>query len=223
MVRTISGFLIAALSLILTGQVLAQSGQVTVVTPAAPGQAAGEGARPDGQVGKRGSKPKYVVPLPAEYQAKDKNGDGQIGLYEWDRSKYAEFFKLDKNGDGFLTPQELSPKSLAAGNRMKIGPSGEKDALPNPGNLIAYNQKIGETMTFSVTGRTGGTVWGSGPYTTDSELATAAVHAGILKDGETGPVRVTIVASPPDFAESTANGVSTGNWTQPFAAAFTVR
>ncbi len=59
-------------------------------------------------------KSKFVRNLPPEYMARDKNGDGQIGLYEWDRAKYAEFAKLDKNGDGFLTPAELAPKG--AGN-----------------------------------------------------------------------------------------------------------
>jgi hypothetical protein len=38
----------------------------------------------------------------------DLNKDGQIGLYEWDRAKYAEFFALDKNRDGLLTPQEVA-------------------------------------------------------------------------------------------------------------------
>lgn len=48
--------------------------------------------------------------LPEEYRALDKNGDGQIGLYEWNRAKFAEFRKLDKNNDGFLTPKELGAK-----------------------------------------------------------------------------------------------------------------
>lgn len=52
----------------------------------------------------------YVPALPSEFNARDKNGDGQIALYEWDRKKYSEFAKLDKNGDGFLTPAELLPK-----------------------------------------------------------------------------------------------------------------
>ena len=55
-------------------------------------------------------KGRYVPELPAEFSARDKNGDGQIALYEWERKKYAEFAKLDKNGDGFLTPTELMPK-----------------------------------------------------------------------------------------------------------------
>lgn len=54
----------------------------------------------------------FVPELPEEYSARDKNGDGQIALYEWDRKKYTEFAKLDKNGDGFLTPTELMSKEM---------------------------------------------------------------------------------------------------------------
>lgn len=58
---------------------------------------------------KKSAKPKERVTkdLPADYRDKDKNGDGQIGLYEWDRKAFAQFFALDRNGDGFLTPDEL--------------------------------------------------------------------------------------------------------------------
>ncbi len=64
-------------------------------------------------------KPKSRVTkdLPEDYRERDKNGDGQIGLYEWDRQAFAKFFELDRNGDGLLTPDELvaPPKSEAAG------------------------------------------------------------------------------------------------------------
>ncbi len=58
---------------------------------------------------KKSAKPKTRVTqdLPADYREKDKNGDGQIGLYEWDRKAFAQFYALDRNGDGLLTPDEL--------------------------------------------------------------------------------------------------------------------
>ena len=54
-------------------------------------------------------KPKVRVTkeLPDESRERDKNGDGQIGLYEWDRKAFAKFQELDRNADGFLTPNEL--------------------------------------------------------------------------------------------------------------------
>jgi hypothetical protein len=176
--------------------------------------------KPEATPGRRG-KSRMVPTLPKEYEARDKNGDGQIGLYEWDRAKYSEFVKLDKNGDGFLTPAELNAKGNVFGARTKGGML-EKDALPNPGNLLAYGQKIGESFTFSVVGRTSAAVYGTGTYTGDSDLASVAVHAGLLKDGEKGVVTVTIVETPNQFTGSTANGITSNSW-QAYPTAYTVR
>ena len=171
--------------------------------------------------GRKGSKGRMVPTLPKEFASLDKNGDGQIGMYEWERSKYAEFIKLDKNGDGFLTAQELGAKGLTIAGRVR-GSVSEKDALPSPGNLSAYAQKVGETFAFSVTGRIGGSIFGTGTYTTDSDLASAAVHAGVLKDGEKGVVQVTIVEPPNQFSGTTANGITSSSW-QAYPGAYTVR
>ena len=162
-------------------------------------------------------------PLPKEYQAYDKNGDGQIGLYEWERSKYAEFKRLDKNHDGFLTPQELAVKvSATAVAVASTDPAGTKEATPNPGNLEAYNGMIGQSVMFAVTGKVEGQVIGAGTYTTSSDLAAAAVHAGLVKAGEMGTVTATFVESPKSYKGSVANGVTSIDGPE-FTAAFTLK
>ena len=66
---------------------------------------------------KRKPQPRLTVDLPTKFSEVDKNKDGQIGLYEWDRAKFKEFFALDQNNDGFLTPRELT-----AGNPVTPSP-----------------------------------------------------------------------------------------------------
>ncbi len=159
-------------------------------------------------------------PLPDQYQALDKNKDGQIGLSEWDRTKYAEFRKLDKNRDGFLTPKELAatvvtvaaapaaPGSAVPGNSGDPNGPNATGELENPGNLTGYRDQVKMSYTFKVTGKVGGSVWGTGPYAVESDLAATAVHAGVLKDGITGNVVVTILDSVDRFGGSAANGVT---------------
>jgi len=58
--------------------------------------------------------PRVTVDLPEAWKAADLDKDGQIGLYEWDRKKYKEFFALDTNRDSLLTPREISRASEAS-------------------------------------------------------------------------------------------------------------
>jgi hypothetical protein len=83
------------------------------------------------------------------------------------------------------------------------------NALPDPGNLNGYQGQIGKVHTFRVTGNAGGGhVWGTDTYTLDSNLATAAVHAGLLKPGQTGTVRVKVLGPLGAYAGSVRNGVN---------------
>jgi hypothetical protein len=83
------------------------------------------------------------------------------------------------------------------------------DVEAAPDSLMTLQGNIGKTYRFRVTGNVNGSVWGSDVYTTDSPLATVAVHAGVLKPGQTGVVKVTFVAPPAFFTGSTKNGVTT--------------
>jgi len=83
---------------------------------------------------------------------------------------------------------------------------------PGPENLVAHQQHLGKTFYFEVTGSTVGTVWGTGIYTNDSRLATVAVHAGILRNGQKGVVKVTILPGQGGYQGSFSNGVTSNNY-----------
>lgn len=88
-------------------------------------------------------------------------------------------------------------------------------AMEDPGNLVAYRNLLGSTLSIRVTGSTDGAIWGSGPYSDDSAVAVAAVHAGLVAPGETAVVRVMIAGPQSGFIGADMNGVSSndyGSW-----------
>ena len=66
----------------------------------------------------------------------------------------------------------------------------------------------GTTFYFRVTGALAGSIWGTDIYTADSNLAAAAVHAGVVTPGETAVVRVTVMPPLAHYQGSTRHGVS---------------
>ncbi len=98
-----------------------------------------------------------------------------------------------------------------------------KNVQPDPGNLTNLQNEVGKTFYFRVTGAVNnGTVWGTDIYTSDSPLAMAAVHAGVLKAGQTGVVKVEIVPGQASYAGSTQNGVTTQDY-GPWPGAYRVK
>lgn len=58
-------------------------------------------------------------------------------------------------------------------------------------------------------------VWGSNPYTTDSNLEQAAVHAGLIAVGQTATIRKTLVGTVSSYTSTTAHGITSnayGAW-----------
>lgn len=66
-------------------------------------------------------------------------------------------------------------------------------------------------LTCTCAGGGGGTVWGSDLYTDDSDICTAAVHAGAIP-ASGGTVRVIAEAGMESYSGSTRNGVTTSNY-----------
>lgn len=56
------------------------------------------------------------------------------------------------------------------------------------------------------------TVWGSGPYTDDSSVCTAAVHAGAVSFDKGGAVTIEMRAGDSAYTSSSVNGVPTSTW-----------
>ncbi len=136
--------------------------------------------------GQKGVVKVTILPGAASYTASDRNGVSSAGWNNWDGSYRVQ----------------------AVGAR-----TAENAAQPDPGNLVNFRGQNHKSFLFEVTGnKAAGSVWGSGPYTDDSSLAAAVVHAGILEDGEKGVVRVTILPGAASYEGSDKNGVASDNW-----------
>lgn len=93
---------------------------------------------------------------------------------------------------------------------------------PDPGHLREFENFTDQVFYFQVTGRTTGTVFGSDVYTTDSMLAVAAVHAGAVKSGQKGVVKVTVLPGRQSYPGSKRNDVDTLAWSSEWPASFRV-
>ena len=78
--------------------------------------------------------------------------------------------------------------------------------------LIPSNNGCGPYRAFTVTGTTGGTVWGSGPYTDDSAFGAVAVHAGLIEVGETAVIEPYAVDAYSMYKGTQKNGVYTNDY-----------
>ena len=136
--------------------------------------------------GQKGVVKVTVLPGAASYAASDRNGVSSVGWNDW---------------VGSYRVQAVGAATAAA------------DVQPDPGNLAAFRGQNGKAFLFEVTGnKAAGAVWGSGTYTDDSMLAAAAVHAGVLADGQKGIVKVTILPGAAGYEGSEKNGVASENW-----------
>ena len=69
---------------------------------------------------------------------------------------------------------------------------------------------LGETiLNVKVTGTFQGNAWGTDIYSDDSDIGYAAIHAGILKVGETKTIKITVLPGQSSYVGSVRNGVQT--------------
>jgi hypothetical protein len=104
-------------------------------------------------------------------------------------------------------------EAAAVAERMRVlGTTMSADVKPDPGNMQALQDRIGESFYFEVVGEVSGPLWGTDIYTSDSAIAKAVVHAGILRIGEKSVIKVTVVNPLPRYDGSTRHGVASSSW-----------
>lgn len=125
-----------------------------------------------------------------------------------DLEKIQEILTKSGNLDGAVAVRDKI-KELKIAQQVK-----GKPILPDPGTLKGFTRAApGDSLVFKVTGKaTGGSVWGTDLYTSDSNLAMAAVHAGVLKEGQEGLVEVTFAPGQQGYIASNRNAVNSISW-----------
>lgn len=77
----------------------------------------------------------------------------------------------------------------------------------DPIRMSMFRHRSGETLSFAIRGRDDQIVYGTTAYTDDSALETAAVHAGLLRLGQTGIVKVRMLPGQDLYEGTSQNGV----------------
>lgn len=80
-------------------------------------------------------------------------------------------------------------------------------------NVASYRCRLGDSVEVSVTGASG-VVYGDIVYADDSNLAAAAVHAGLLSLGETKSIRIYILGPYKGFVASFRNDIKSHSYPQ---------
>ena len=87
-------------------------------------------------------------------------------------------------------------------------PASSDDAPAAPVSMFPYrSQEVGHSIDAMLTARVHGHIYGDGVYTDDSDVATAALHAGYLQPGETKLVKVYVTGPCRKFLKSFRNGI----------------
>lgn len=94
-------------------------------------------------------------------------------------------------------------------------------AAEAPQTMMGLCDTVGQSYYFRVHGQDTGTVWGTDVYTGDSALASAALHAGAVEQGESKVVKITVAEPQRTYVGSTRHGVTTHNF-GPYGTAYRV-
>uniref|UniRef100_A0A1I8J6D2 VWFA domain-containing protein n=1 Tax=Macrostomum lignano TaxID=282301 RepID=A0A1I8J6D2_9PLAT len=151
-----------------------------------------------------------VMLLFTDASAKDKRRVGQVSSLA--KRKRIRVFTVESGNMCGKAPEfkQLARKSFGEVSRLRSG-TFNKNAVVELSGTVDANEfhRVGQCFEFRVTGRLRGNVWGSGIYTADSSLSKAAVHAGIVRNGQTKYIRVRVLRGRSSYRSTRRNGVKT--------------
>ena len=81
-------------------------------------------------------------------------------------------------------------------------------------DLSDYRGQDGTVLSMEVTGTTDGNAWGTGIYSDDSDIPHAAVHAGVVKLGETKRIEITILPGQSSYKGTLKNGIESYDYSE---------
>ncbi len=103
---------------------------------------------------------------------------------------------------------KASALTFAAFAALTVGPATAQSAMEA---CTAFPSDVDTHVCLCPANPPGGSVWGAGPYTADSDICTAARHAGVLVP-QGGPVVLLAVPGQAGYTGSLANGVASSSW-----------
>ncbi len=109
-----------------------------------------------------------------------------------------------------LVPAASLGLALSIAGCCKSG--GDEKPCPSSYKMLSPNEKAEEaTCKCAAADTTGGSVWGSDIYTTDSSICRAAVHAGVITTSG-GMVTVKSAKGCSSYEGAKKNGISSSKW-----------
>ncbi|MEM8885885.1 MAG: LCCL domain-containing protein [Planctomycetota bacterium] len=140
--------------------------------------------------------------------------------YQHQNKRYAPtdyvFRLFEADGVVLLAGPWIAREQMAFGLQFELASEEQKrearihaKALELKATNRPVGRKPGDVAILLARGDTRGAVYGSGPYTANSNAIAAAVHAGLLKKGELGLIRIKYSEGLDEYAPSNQNGVQT--------------
>ncbi|MFC7338903.1 LamG-like jellyroll fold domain-containing protein, partial [Haloferula chungangensis] len=105
----------------------------------------------------------------------------------------------------------VAPSVITRAHPVPISPQLFDGTTPAPSNMTALRGNVGQSFLYSLSASSSGSAWGTEVYRDDSNLARAAIHAGVLMDGEVGAVKVTVLPGEAFYEGSSRFGVSSSS------------